>query len=348
MKLRAVILFGLLSLSALFAQQQAPAPPAQTARQALTEMLTGGQKAVAKHLTVEVQQLLAKSGSKSAALLAPIGSIQSEFGQAQTFETGPVLLLINQPREHSKIEVRIENDDLSGDEDTFDLSLHVIRENNEQPPEDWEAFLSRLTVNLKRQAGIWRLNKIGVGVEFPLGDPEFLKKTVLNGVEQAESKTAVAAGDHVELKTEPLQERNVSPEELLFWATMLESSYARQHPEIGFTCSLPDLMEAAQSSGMEQRFFNAMTQGYKLSLSGCQGRPAGSFQIVAEPTARANGGKAFCTDATKNIRVADDGRGSTCLTFGRAPSRSNDESTGEPLQDFRPETRTEVVVSPPR
>src|SRR5262249_20182344 len=133
MKLCAAVLAAV-SFSALFAQQQAPAPPMQSARQALTEMLTGGQKAVAKHLTVEVQQLLAKSGNKSAALLAPIGSIQSEFGHAQTFDTGQVLMLINQPREHSKIEVRIENDDLSGDEDTLELSLHVVRENSEQPP----------------------------------------------------------------------------------------------------------------------------------------------------------------------------------------------------------------------
>jgi hypothetical protein len=324
MKLRAAVLFIAVSFSTLFAQQQAPVPPIQSARQALAEMLTGGQKAVAKHLTVEVQQLLAKSGNKSAALLAPIGSIQSEFGQAQIFESGPVLLLINQPREHSKIEVRVENDDLSGDEDTFDLSLHVIRENSEQPPEDWEAFLSRLTVNMKKQAGIWRLNKIGVGVEFPLGDPEFLKKTVLKGFEQADSKAAVAAGDHVEFKTERPQERNVSPEELVLWTTMLEYSFARQHPDVGFTCSLSDLAEMAKSMGMEQQLSGSMNQGYKLSLSGCQGRPAGSFQVVAEPTTQGNGGKAFCTDATRNVRVSDDGRGSTCLVTGKA-ARSDGE-----------------------
>ena len=58
MKLRAAVLFSVLSFSSLFAQQQAPAPPIQSARQALTEMLTGGQKAVAKHLTVEVSGLV--------------------------------------------------------------------------------------------------------------------------------------------------------------------------------------------------------------------------------------------------------------------------------------------------
>ena len=328
MKLRTAVLFAFISLSALFAQQQqAPARPMQTARQTLIEMLTGGQKAVAKHLTVEVQQLLAKPGGESAALLGPIGSLQSEFRQAQAYETGPVLLLINQPATHSKMEVRIENDDLSGDEDTMELTLHVIRESNDQPFEDWEAFFNHLSVNMKKQSGVWRLNKIGVALEFPIGDPEFLKKTVLKQYEQAETKTAVAVGDRVEFKNEA-PERTVSPDELVLWGAMIEYNFAQKHPDVGFTCSLSDLTETAQAMGIEQRLSGGISQGYKLSLSGCQGRPAGSFQIVAVPIAQGNGGKAYCTDATRNVRVSDDGRGSTCLTFGRMPARSevNDES----------------------
>jgi hypothetical protein len=80
----------------------------------------------------------------------------------------------------------------------------------------------------------------------------------------------------------------------------------------------------AKSMGMEQQLSGSMNQGYKLSLSGCQGRPAGSFQVVAEPTTQGNGGKAFCTDATRNVRVSDDGRGSTCLVTGEA-ARSDGE-----------------------
>ena len=44
MILRAVLFLSALSSSSLFAQQQAPAPPPQTPRQALIEMITGGQK----------------------------------------------------------------------------------------------------------------------------------------------------------------------------------------------------------------------------------------------------------------------------------------------------------------
>jgi len=323
MKLRAALLFAAIPLSALFAQQQAPAPPVQSARQALIEMFTGGQKAIGKHLTVEVQQLLAKAGNKSATLMGAFGSVPGQFGEAQTFETGPLLLAINQPREHSKVEVRVESDDLSGDEDTIDLSLHVVRENSDQQPEDWEAFFSRLTINMKKQAGIWRLNKINVGMEFNMGDPEFIQKTFLKGQEKP-NHAAVASGGREEPETDR-PEIHIPPEQLVASVAMIEYSFARQHPEVGFSCSLPDLMETAKAFGLEQQLSGGIDQEYKLSLSGCQGRPAGSFQIIAEPTAHGNGGKAFCTDATRNVRVSDDGRGSTCLAFGRVPSHSNQD-----------------------
>jgi hypothetical protein len=323
MKLRAAVLFAAIPFLALFAQQQAPAPPVQSARQALIEMVTGGQKAVGKHLTVEVQQLMAKSGNKNAAMLSTFGTFPGQVGEAQTFETGPVLLSINQARDHSKVEVRVESDDLSGDEDTMDLSLHVVRENNDQQPEEWEAFFSHFTVNMKKQAGIWRLNKIAVGLEFPVGDPEFLQKTFLKGQEKA-SLSAAPSGGHEDPETDR-PEVHIPPEQLVATVAMIEYSFARQHPEVGFSCSLPDLMESAKAFGLEQQLSSGIDQGYKLSLSGCQGRPAGSFQIIAEPTAHGNGGKAFCTDATRNVRVSDDGRGSTCLAFGRVPQRSNQD-----------------------
>ena len=106
----------------------------------------------------------------------------------------------------------------------------------------------------------------------------------------------------------------MTPEQVLNALGLLEITFAHQHPDQGFTCSLSDLAEAFANN---PQFSNGMVQGYKLSLSGCQGRPAGSFQLVAEPLAQGNGGKAFCTDATRNIRVSDDGRGGTCLAFGR-------------------------------
>ena len=60
-----------------------------------------------------------------------------------------------------------------------------------------------------------------------------------------------------------------------------------------------------------------LIKGYKFSLSGCQGKPAETFHVVAEPVSLAGGAKAYCTDATRNVRTSDDGSGSTCLMAGK-------------------------------
>jgi len=340
MKLRVVLIFALISCLPLFGQRQAPAPPQQSARQALIEMITGGQKAIGKHLTVEVQQLMEKSGPSAAFALGTFDQFRGQAGtDLQTFETGPMLLLINQPGEHKKLEVRVENDDLSGDEDTFELSLQVVRENSEQAPEEWEAFLSHLTVNMKKQTGVWRLNKVGINVEFPVGDPEFLKRTFLKGMQKEGGTGLVASTGRPEPTPEPV-ESAIPPEHLVLQLTYIEQSYARAHPDVGFTCSLSELAESAKSMGFEQQLASGIYKGYKLSLTGCQGRPAGSFQVMAEPL---QGGKAFCTDATGNVRVSDDGKGSTCLAFGRIPARAEDELSVRFTQSA-PEPHTEFVT----
>lgn len=340
MKLRAALILAVISSSLLFGQRPAPAPPPQSARQALIEMITGGQKAFEKHLTIEVQQLLKNSGLGGAYALGVFDQIRGQAGaDVQTFETGPVLLSINQPKEHKKVEVRVENDDLSGDEDTFDLSVRPVRESSDQEPEEWEAFLSHVTVNMKKQTGIWRLNKVGVNVEFPLGDPEFLKKTFLKGLQKPANPEVAAAESRLEVKPQVVEEA-IAPEQLVLQLTYVEQSYAHAHPDTGFTCSLSELAESAKAIGLEQQLASGIYKGYRLNLTGCQGRPAGSYQITAEPV-QGNAGKAFCTDATQNLRISDDGRGSTCLAFGRTPPRTEGDETGV---RFTPEGHNEFVA----
>jgi hypothetical protein len=328
MKLRAPLFFCFLviSFSLLYSQPQpplgagqrrsaeSPVPPMQTARQALIEMIIGGQKAIQKHLTVEVQQLLAKS-NKGAMVMAPFESLKGELGaNVQSFDTGQILLLVNDPKEHRKLEVRVDNDDLSGDDDTLTLSPHVVRESSDQPPEEWEAFLSNFTVNLKRQGGIWRLNKIGVALEMQVGDAELIKSTFLK--DETTKQASASATNQEDAKPDPPA---MSPQQLMTSLAYMEYSFARQHAEQGFTCNLSDLTANLNP----EQFAGGVYQGYTVNVAGCQGHPAGSFQIILEPVVQGSGMKAFCTDATRNIRVADDGRGSTCLAFGKVASRDD-------------------------
>ncbi len=165
-------LFALLaSTSIVVSAQQTPPPKPQTPRQALIEIVTTGAEGVVKHLTVEVQETLAKSDKKSGlAMLTGFSSMAPQKG-LQTFETGPVLFAYSDPTQHIKYEVQVDNDDMNGDQDELQLSLHAFRDGQEQE-QDFGLMSSRFTVSLKRQHNIWRLNNISVGVDLPVGSPE--------------------------------------------------------------------------------------------------------------------------------------------------------------------------------
>jgi hypothetical protein len=320
MRFPAATLFLLFASTVLFAQTQAPAPPPQTAREALVEMITGGEKGLAKHLTVEVQDLLNKRENKQgAAMLGMFNVMQQQSGaDMQSFPAGSTLFTVNEPAQHKKLEVHVDSDDLSGDQDILQLSLHSLRDGQEQPDEqdEWGFMSSRITVTMKKQQNIWRLSDIGVGIDLPLGDPEFLKKTFLKAAGGAATGSgATAPGFYTELKPEKPQA--FDPSGMVAMLGFAERTFANQHPDIGFTCSLPELAEAGKAFGLDAQLASGSYMGYKWSLSGCEGKPAGSFQIVAEPIAQGRGAKAVCTDATQNLRAMEDGRGSTCFTAGK-------------------------------
>src|SRR5579864_2302622 len=136
----AMLLTGLSSL----AQSPGPAPKPETARQALIEMITKGGDSLRKHLTLEVQDLL-KSSNKNPAMF---DSFKPEPGM-ETFEAGDVLLAYGDPK-GVRYEVRIENDDLAGDEDTLLLSVHALRGGEEQD-EPWGLMSSHFSVQMKQQ-----------------------------------------------------------------------------------------------------------------------------------------------------------------------------------------------------
>ena len=103
-----------------------------------------------------------------------------------------------------------------------------------------------------------------------------------------------------------------------------ESTFARQHPETGFTCSLTQLGDTAKSMGVDKQVSSGTYNGYRIGLSGCEGKPAGSYQIFVEPISAGAGNKTFCSDATQNVRVLDGGSGANCFAFGRVQSSSGD------------------------
>jgi hypothetical protein len=323
MTLRTVLLLAALSCSSLFAQQQASAPPPQTPRQALIEMITGGQQGALKHLTVEMQKSLAEDGKNSSAQdLAMFDQIKSASSDFQVFETGQVLLAANEPKNNEKFEVHVDSDDLSGDTDNLDISFHEFKDGIEQDV-PYAAMLSRFTVGLKRQDNVWRLNDISINIKVPLGDPKKLEKfgSGMPGMGMIGGKIGGVSGGKANAP------RDLPPKEAIMMVSFAESTFASLHPEIGFTCSLSDLAELNHFNLDARIFSGEPYRGYKFALSGCQGKPSGSFHLVAEPVSPAAGAKAYCTDATHNIRASDDGRGVTCLVSGKSPRLDREENS---------------------
>jgi hypothetical protein len=315
----------------LLSQPQTPAPKPQTARQALIEMITHGGEAVQKHLTVEVQDLLKTGGNSSNLDFAT--AVMKPGPGFETFDSGEVLLSYADSASKMKYEVHVENDDLSGDEDTLLLSIHLFREGKEQ--DDAIGWLSsHFNVNMKLQQNVWRLNKISVGAEFPIGDPSFVKKTLLNASGRASSASAglhtLDSHAHTSVQFDssggqPAAPAAMAPEQVISLLGVAESTFARVHPDAGFTCSLKDLVEMSKLMGVDEQVSTGTYNGYHFALAGCEGTPAGSYQVIAEPLIAATGSKAFCTDATSNVRISEDGRGATCLVSGKVQRQDSDE-----------------------
>jgi hypothetical protein len=317
--------------------QQADAKALQTARQALIEILTGTSDA-SKHLTLEVQKEMQKKsppglGFSPTAMLAGFHSAAAGL-QVKTFDAGPILLSSSDPKTHERMDVQVDSDDLNADQETLQLSIHQFRD--EKEIETPFQFISQISVGMKKQANVWRLNEIAIGAKFPVGDPALFRK--LNEPSGAgsggEGMYAIAAGGTPESAGVPKRDLQTT----LSFISMAEQMYAARHPDQGFTCSLPDLLaedSEVAAFGLDPQVKTGIFDGYRITASGCQGIPVGSYQIAAEPLTASAGSKAFCTDATHNIRQSDDGRASTCLASGRVPSKGTAE----------PNTRTHMVVT---
>ncbi len=281
--------------------------------------------ALEKHLTVEVQSLL-KSKGGNAAGMAMLNSFKPESG-LQSFETGDLLFSYTDSAQHTKYEVQVDNDDLAGDEDSLSLSIHSFRDGKEQDDE-WNLMSTHFTVSMKLQQNVWRLDKISVGAELPVGDGNFVRKLFFPAASGGAAGVAVVPGWHTsvgsDLGAEGTSSPAMAPEEVVTMLAFAEGAFAQQHPDAGFTCSLSELAQWLKMVGVDQQVATGTYNGYRFALSGCEGKPAGSFQITAEPLVAGKGAKAFCTDATRNLRESDDGQGATCVVSGKVHQSSED------------------------
>lgn len=169
------MLLLLLLPCAFAAEPPANSTPAQTARQALIEMIfskTPG--SFAKHLPVVTVSTLEKSGALAQLqqYSALAGQVQAQGAAFETFDSGPLLLSVNDPKSEKKFEITVENDSLQGDEDDIEVSFQGYKNNQLEPAA--ALYLPRVTFAMKMELGVWKLNEILVTLRLPLADPAFL------------------------------------------------------------------------------------------------------------------------------------------------------------------------------
>lgn len=294
----------LLSVSLNAQTQSAP----QTARQALIEMFFGtAPNHLEKHLADSTRNTLKRmSGQGGMSMLDEFSMFanmtKSGSMKFETFDTGPTLLQAEEPYQNQKTEITVENDNLSGDEDEIELTLHVTKDGNEQPL----PFIPHFTFIMKSEADIWRLNEIRAEVRIPLADPDFLKNIERENGKQNEQGAETAM-------------RVIVAE---------ESSYHSSHGS--YTCNLAGLVTKAQS-GLNGPFADLATGkhgGYVYAISSCDST---QYKVVAEPEANASGQRAFCSDESGSLRSASDGKATTCLSSGEVvagEANSGQQATG--------------------
>ena len=103
-----------------------------------------------------------------------------------------------------------------------------------------------------------------------------------------------------------------------------EISYAANHPDAGFTCSLTDLSREGLIAG---ELASGRKTGYTFELANCSSESAGGgmntkFQVVAYPQNRNQSGRrAFCSDESQVIKVDGSGSAEGCLENGTTLSQ---------------------------
>ena len=302
--MRAITLIAVLTVASLASPGAQVQAPLQTARQALLEMLLAkSPDAFEKHLPEAARKTLLRGGdTPQTPLLRELSSFRSGIlgsdEQLETFDSGPILLTVDEKRAQRKTEILVERDDLVGDGDEIELSFHPYVDGKPEPL----PVRPRIILSLQQEKEVWKLYEVTVAMHAPLADADFLKDLQRSQNPASESS---AVGSLRTLLT-------------------AEISYSATFPERGFTCNLSELggdgaeREPDQQHAMliDDALASGKRGGYVFSISGCEGSPATRILITAVPAEPDLELRAFCSDESAAIRYSPDGKAATCLRQG--------------------------------
>jgi type IV pilus assembly protein PilA len=295
------LLFACAGLQAVRAQNQTSP---QTARQAILEILLDRTPAaLEKHLPDAARSVVLRGGdlpqmSIVRELTSARRTMFASGGQMETFDTGMVLLAMEEKESQHKVEIIVERDDLAGDSEELEFSVHPYTGGQPQNM----TVVPRIIVSMKQEKDIWKLSEITVAIHVPLSDPDYLDG--LEKVQNAASQSGAAS--------------------TLRMLTTTEVTYTAVYPERGFACNLSVLGGFDNQEGpsadhamlIDDALASGNRDGYVFSIKGCDARPASRYRVTAVPADPGLGMRAFWSDESGVLRYSVDGQASTCLKEG--------------------------------
>jgi hypothetical protein len=321
---RLVIPIFVLAFAATAQAQSSEAAAPQTARQALIEMLFSKNPGTfMKHLPAATLAAIAKSGALTtlqgySMLATHFQKDQTQEKSFQTFEAGPVLVTGVNQQTGDKYDVTVENDSLQGDTDNITISFRSYKgEQVQRTP-----YMPTLTLAMKQESGVWKLNEVSFTVRIPLADPDFLKKITEGMKPQSQITTALPSQPQAHVSGTSF---GTDTQVIAAMRTILaaEVTYSKTYGSIGYTCTLSDLDGFGAGERSEHQAMlipsdlaGGRRYGYIFTLSECSGNPASGFRITAAPVGNGFGRQAYCADQSGVVRSSNNGDAATCLASG--------------------------------
>ena len=291
-----IAVFAVIAVSSLFAQIQNA--PEQSPRQALIEMFMGkGANDFAKHLPETACAVLIHKGeTPETSFLLKVASalrgIEQSGEKAETFDDGPNILVTENTNIHERVEIAVEHESSSGGDSEIELSVHVFKNDEPEPL----PVVPQLIFTLKQENDVWRVTELTLAAHVPLEDTDYLK-----GLRKQQDEANESAAQ--------------------MRVTMIaqsEIAYATNHTDVGYVCQLGSLYPNPEGEpNTPAPFANEELNGYRVSLSGCEGKPARNFRLIASPADSDSEMKTFCVDDSGSLRSAEAAESSSCLSDGK-------------------------------
>lgn len=291
-----IAVFAVIAGSSLFAQIQNPSE--QSPRQALIEMFMGkGANDFAKHLPQAARAVLIRKGeTPETSFLLKVASalrgIEQSGEKAETFDDGPNILVTENTHIHERVEIAVERESSSGGDSEIELSVHVFKNDEPEPL----PVVPQLIFTLKQEDEIWRVTELTLAAHVPLEDADYLK-----GLRKQQDEANESAAQ--------------------MRVTMIaqtEIAYAASHADVGYVCQLGSLYPGAEGEPASSApFANEEFNGYRVSLSGCEGKPSKSYRLIASPIDPDSEMKTFCVDDSGSLKSAEAAESSSCLSDGK-------------------------------